>query len=820
MLATRILAATLLAATAGTASAVSPTIGRIEPGGAPPGAEIKVTILGKDLADPQELVFEEGRIAVVSLAGVDNGKLEATVRVPADCPTGGQRFRVRTRHGLSELRFFRVGGFEQVAEAEPNDAAAAAQPIERGRTIRGVVKGEDVDCFRVRLAAGARIAAAVDGIRLDQEMFDPYLEIVDARGFVVAACDDHPLLAQDAMLALTAPEAGEYVIRLRESAYGGGDGCVYLLHVGDFPVAHVAWPPVAPPGAATEVEWLGDPAGPFRTTVTPPDAVPLAGVVEVRPERDGKRSPGGVPIRVSPLARTAEAEPNDDPAKATAGSAPTGCLGRLDRAEDVDWFRITAPKGSAWVVRGWGRRIGSPIDLVVNIHRDDEKRERITGNDDADGPDAEARVTVPDQGSFLVRVGDHLRRGGPEFVYWIEVAPAEPAVHVSLPPGKRNSQERLVGVVPRGNRTALVFNVARSDIGGAVNVVPGGLPAGVQAAAPAVAPNAPAVPLVLEAAADAAPATALADVALTAADDGRRLGGMRQTTELVFGQPNNATYRSARTDRLPVAVVEPAPVRISVDSPAVPLVRRGSLELRVKVERLDEFDGTVRLFFPFKPPGVSAPTSVDVAAGATEAVYPLNAGADAALGSWQVVVTGVARPKGKDRDDATPLVSSPLVPLEVAEPMIELAAEKTVVEQGQETALVWKVTKQASFTGRAKARLLGLPAKTESPELELAPDAAEISFPVKAAADAPPGPHPNVFCEVRVPQGDAWVVHAMPPTQLRIDKPLPPEPEPTPEPKPKPEPKPEPKPAAEPAAAPAPQPPNAPPPAPPETKPS
>jgi hypothetical protein len=30
-----------------------------------------------------------------------------------------------------------------------------------------------------------------------------------------------------------------------------------------------------------------------------------------------------------------------------------------------------------------------------------------------------------------------------------------------------------------------------------------------------------------------------------------------------------------------------------------------------------------------------------------------------------------------------------------------------------------------------------------------------------------------VFCQVRIPQGDAWIVHNMPPTQLRIDKPLP-----------------------------------------------
>jgi hypothetical protein len=43
---------------------------------------------------------------------------------------------------------------------------------------------------------------------------------------------------------------------------------------------------------------------------------------------------------------------------------------------------------------------------------------------------------------------------------------------------------------------------------------------------------------------------------------------------------------------------------------------------------------------------------------------------------------------------------------------------------------------------------------------------------VKVAADAPPGVHGNVFCQLRVPMGDEWVIHSMPATQLRIDRPL------------------------------------------------
>lgn len=756
-------------------AAAAPTIADVVPAGGPRGATIEVEIRGGDLSEPRELFFQEPGIAVENLVGVSDQQVKATLRIAADCPAGPRKFRVRTKDGLSELRTFRVGILAQHPEVEPNNDFETAQGVTLPATIAGVVTGEDVDCFRVRLGAGARIAVAVDAVRLDQEMFDPHLELVDAGGFVVAACDDHPLLAQDAMLAATAPEEGDYVVRIRESAYGGNGGCHYLLHLGDFPVPHLAWPPAGPPGGEVEVEWLGDPAGPFRQRLgLPPEAGP-GGIVEILPVRDGTVGAVGVPVRISPLAAVPEAEPNNQPDLATAAPAPTALLGRLEVADDVDWFRIEAAPGTKWHVRAWGRRLGSPVDLVVNIHRANDKRERITGNDDSAGPDSLAQVTVPEEGSFLVRINDHRQRGGPDFAYWLEVEPDLPEAHVSVSPGRTNTQERLVVVVPKGNRTTLVMNTVRNGFGEPVRVAFEGLPAGVRATVPDSPASSPGTQAVFEAAADAAEATALAGVTVAAASDGARLGGLRQRTDLVFGEPNAAVYRWALDDRLAVAVVDQAPIRIELEPPVVPIVRRGSLELKIRAERLDGRPGRIRLLLPFRPPGIGGPTAVEIPATESAGVYPLTANADAAVGEWQLAVAALFQPDEKSRGDGELLVASGLVTLRVADPMLELAAEPTSVEQGRETAIVWKVQKPGEFSGAAKARLLGLPAKTEAPELELAAGAAELTFPVKVGGDAPIGPHKNVFCEIRVPQGEAWIVHATPPTQLRIDKPLPPE---------------------------------------------
>lgn len=74
--------------------------------------------------------------------------------------------------------------------------------------------------------------------------------------------------------------------------------------------------------------------------------------------------------------------------------------------------------------------------------------------------------------------------------------------------------------------------------------------------------------------------------------------------------------------------------------------------------------------------------------------------------------------------------------LAVAEPLVEMTAEKAVVEQGHDTRIVFKATRPPSFTGTAKARLMGLPAKVESGVVDLAAGAESLEFQVRVAADA------------------------------------------------------------------------------------
>lgn len=755
----------------------APSLQRIEPPGGKQGSEVEVRITGTELGDPQELFFEDGRVSVVKLETEKDDVVKATLRIPADCPPGPQRVRLRTVDGLSDLRVFHVHGSEQVAEKEPNDLADKAQPLELGQTAWGTIRGEDVDLFKIRLPAGGRVSAVIDGVRLEQQMFDPHLELLDAEGNVLASCDDTPLLSQDAAVAATVKTAGDYFLRLREAAYAGNG--TYQLHVGKFPIPHAAWPPGGKAGSKVDVEWLGDPGGSFRQTIVLPEPA-LDGLARVQPSKDGAVGPAAVPLRVTTAPVTLLDESGNEPAQAGRVTAPAAVAGRMDGSDDVDWIRVEAPKDSRWRVSGWGRRLGSPVDLVVAAHRDNDKRDRITSNDDSDGPDSKFAITTPAEGSFLLRVSDFQHRGGPGFVYWIDVEPALPSVDVSVSPATTRTQQRLVATVPRGNRMALFFNSKREGCDAPARIDFGRLPAGVTALTSEFAEPASGGLVVFEASADAAPGTALAEVTVRrAGEQAERLGGLRQLTDLVFGEPNNTVYRSAFGDKLAIAVVEEAPVTIELLPPSTPLVRRGLVDLKVRVIRSADFDGRVRLELPFKPPGIAAGL-VDVKPDQTEVAFPLTVAADAPVKQWQVAMAAALMPDATSqkkaaqsrRAGAGAWIASRPVTLSVIEPLVDLLPARAAAERGQETKLVFKMASPPSFTGTATATLVGLPLHVESVPVEVKPGAESIEFPLRIGSDSPLGKHATIMCQIDVPLDGGRVLHQSPPATLRIDKPL------------------------------------------------
>jgi hypothetical protein len=746
-----------------------PLLTRVMPRGGTRGAEIELTFLGQRLSDAQEILFYEPGITVKDVKANGANSCKATVVVAPDARIGEYRFRVRTESGVSPLRTFFVGNLPVIEEKEPNNDPDKPQKLDLNVTVTGVLENEGADCFTVDAKKGQRISAEVEGMRLGTAMFDPYLSVLDDEGAELATCDDSALFLQDPFVSFVALKDGRYVIKLRESSYGGSGETYYRLHVGTFARPTAVYPAGGPVGQELSVKFLGDPTGPFTQTVK------LAAEPEDRsrvfPEQDGRTSPSGNIFRTSEFPNVLEAEPNDTFDKATSSSGvsvPLAFNGIIEKADDVDVFRFKATKGQALEIRCYARRLRSPLDPVIRVLN--PKGGTISANDDSGGPDSYLRLAVPEDGEYGVAVNDQLKGGGPDYVYRVEITPAQPKVTLAVPffDQFNTSQERQTIVVPKGNRFATLVRATRADFGGAVTLAADGLPAGITMTTDGIA-DGDVTPVVFEASPDAKLAGKLVELsAKPAKSDAKLDSGFAQNIVLV-PNGNQPPFYTTTTDRLAVAVAEEAPFKLTLVQPKVPLVQGGSMELRIKVDRKPGFDAPIRLRMVFDPAGVTASTNSEIAEGKSEGFIPLNAADGAPARQWKICVLGSA-----DGGEGRVWTSTQLGTLDVAAPMLAMSMKLATVERGKAGKVIVNVEEKAPFEGKAKVRLVGLPsnAKAEPEELEFTAKDKTVTFNVTTKDRTPVGTHRSLLCVATITKDGEPIVHNLARGgALRVDEP-------------------------------------------------
>ncbi len=745
--------------------AASPRLNSIMPRGCQRGIESVLTFSGSQLGDAEEIFFYTPGFKVTKIEPVNANTFKATIAVGPEARIGEHVAQVRTKTGISDFRTFWVGYLPIAEEKEPNSDFAAPQPIPLNTTVTGIVQSEDVDYYVVEAKKGQRIAVEVEAMRLGTTLFDPYVAILDAKRFELASADDSPLVIQDAVCSAVAPEDGKYVIEVRESAYGGNGACNYRLHVGTFPRPTAVYPAGGKVGSEIDVKFLGDAAGEIvqkfkLPAASEPEFGLLAGT-------ENNWSPSNNVFRLSDVDNALEVEPNDAVAQATPAAFPSAFNGILQAKGDVDFFKFTATKGQTFEVECYGRRIRSAIDPVMVLYN--AQGGGIVSNDDSRGPDSYFRFTVPADGDYYLSVTDHLKRGGPEFVYRVEFQPVIASLSLSIPRQERYGQYRQQIYVAKNNRFGAIINAGRVNFGGELVLEPAGLPQGLKILADAMPANMSQMPVVFEATADAPLNGGLFDFRARHADPNQKIGGgFSNLADFIVAEPGQSLYVSKTVNRLPIAVVDELPFKVDVIPPKVPLAKDGSLSLKVVIERKPDFKAPIVVTFPFTPPGVGAPPSITIPEGQNEGIYTINAAGNAAVGQWKIFVMGQADIGG------VAYSASQLIPLEISEHFMLFAINRTACEQGQETEIVAKVDLKKSFEGEAVVRVFGLPNKAVAQEVKFNKDAKEVVFKVKTEKDTPVGRHGTVFAQVTIPMNGDMVVHNVGGTELRVDAPLPP----------------------------------------------
>ncbi len=735
----------IAAACATSAFAAYPTFTVTKPNGAQRGTEVKLTLTGTQLEDFEALMFFSPGFTQKSVEKVEKNKVELTIAIAPEVPPGNHLMRIRTRTGISHARQFFVGIFPNVDEKEPNSDFDSPQVVQMNSTIEGVVQNEDVDYYRVSLKKGQRLSVEVDGLRLGYTVFDPYVAIIDKNRFEKASSDDTILHRQDGYCSYVAEEDGDYTVMIRESSYRGSGNSYYRLHIGSYRRPDVVFPAGGKIATKTKVRFI-EKDGSFEEEAQLP--------AEIDPDymmfsKTQEPAPSGNPFRLVTFDNAFEAEPNEDQAKATqVPASPIALNGIIEKPGDIDYFKLPLKKGMTVEVQAFAQSIGSPLDSVVNVYN--AKGGSLSGNDDGGGRrrlDSKFKVSIPADGDYYVRVTDHLERGGPNFVYRIELITAEPEVFFASPQYTVNDNNyRQFIPVPKGGRYATLVNVTRNNVSGDFKFDVQNMPQGVKLLTDVVPKDIGSAPLLFEAAPDAPLGHQVVPISLSAVDPNvKTRGKLRQEFDVV--RNGNVVYYTQIEDRLPVAVVEEAPYSLEIVKPAVPLVNNGILELKVAAKRKEGFKAPIRVFMIWKPNGVSALGEQTIPEGQNECTFQLDANSAAPAGKWNFTVMGESDGGSGRIYNASPFTEVETAPAYLTAPAIPLVA----VEQGKEAVMVAKLEHLQPFEGEASAQVLGVPDTIPIESAKITKDTKEVAFKVKTTDKSPIGKQGNLFVRVDVP---------------------------------------------------------------------
>jgi hypothetical protein len=232
-------------------------------------------------------------------------------------------------------------------------------------------------------------------------------------------------------------------VEIKDALYRGREDFVYRLSIGELPFVTSVFPLGGPARAKTAVQVSGWnlPTGTVMMDAT--GAGPGTAMLTVR---RGTLISNRVAFAIDGMRDIVEREPNNAPAEAATLTLPVIVNGRIQAAGDVDVYAITGRAGEPIVAEITARRLGSPLDSVVELT--DAAGTRLAMSDDVTDKgaglithqsDSRIATTLPSSGTFYVRVRDLQRKGGPEYGYRLRVGAPQPDFEVRVTPSEINA---------------------------------------------------------------------------------------------------------------------------------------------------------------------------------------------------------------------------------------------------------------------------------------------------------------------------------------------------------------------------------------------
>jgi hypothetical protein len=360
--------------------------------------------------------------------------LKVRFTVAEDAKPGVRDFRLATPQGASTLGQLVIVRDPVVKEEAKNDTASQAQEFTVPAAVCGAIeKAEDVDFYKFHVEAGTALNFHVQCMRLQnrihdlQQHADPILTIRNAAGVTLASSDN--FFFGDPAVDYVFPQAGDYLLEIRDVRYQGNKYWQYSIEVSERPFVSNVYPLGVAAGEPVKLELVGFRLPKQPIAFTPPSGTPLGMTSLQLPLADDLTNPAPLVITNLPLTTEAEGD-NNTHAAGQPFNVPAGINGRIESEGDVDCFTFEAAKGEKFSFEVIARRQQSSLDAQLRIVGEKERQYQL--NDDmrigkrSFSDSLIENWTAPADGKYSVEIRDIHLRGGPSFVYFIQATRSEP----------------------------------------------------------------------------------------------------------------------------------------------------------------------------------------------------------------------------------------------------------------------------------------------------------------------------------------------------------------------------------------------------------
>ncbi len=392
--------------------------------------------------------------------------------IPAEIGPGVVYWKISCAAGGTAWRPFVLGTLPEFLESESNSTRQTAQEVSTPVTINGQIYGErDVDYYRFSLNTDQLIVCEVLAGRIGSSL-DPIVEFLDATGKKLPTTICH--IGSDPVLALKAPESGDYYLRVANISYHGSASHVYRLNLTHQPMVQAAFPQGGEQGTKQQVQFLlfdGTPQGTLvkQTVDFPNIPVPASTSFQFQPNKQWQATTLSVNTNKTLL----EKEPNDQDQQAMPLVLGNAIHGQFASKTDQDWFRLAVKKGSHYSITCEAVAPLYQANPIITLFDPSGKKLKEVRSVETSGRTQFTWKATSDE-DLLLRIRDlgFGARGGFSLIYQLDVSSAVPDFQLHIP-----SQHLQV---LQGAKATVDLEVTRSgSLTGPIQISATNLPPGV-----------------------------------------------------------------------------------------------------------------------------------------------------------------------------------------------------------------------------------------------------------------------------------------------------------------------------------------------------